>query len=83
MCISYATVTSQSLPQQTFNIRHHGRPHVVLLFTWLLTALLLTLFYSSNLLANLVKVEHEKPVDTIQVHPNLALLNQPLLSTSL
>ncbi len=38
----------------------------VLLFTWLLTGTLLSMAYSSNLLASLVKDEQEKPMDTFQ-----------------
>ena len=60
--LSITALISESLPHDWY----HNVPKFkkLLLWIWLLSALILTLSYKSNLLANLLAVAYEKPIET-------------------
>lgn len=59
------TMVAGSVPDRYFNIRmtHAG---FLSFFIWMAAMLLITSAYKSNLLASLIVVEYEKPLDTYQ-----------------
>ncbi len=62
---SLSPVLREPMPANMDNIGHHWYTRVVLNI-WFLSGILLSYAYSCNLLANLVSVSTEKPVDTFQ-----------------
>ena len=64
--ISYLPISNNGFPVGWLRIRFK-RGFQPLLFVWLMASLLLCQAYMTNLLAHLVKIEHEKPPETFQV----------------
>ncbi len=67
MSVSYVPLISASVPHTWYSRHVNKAPYYVIHFTWLLLGTVLSLSYSSNLLANLVKVELEFQPQTLQV----------------
>ncbi len=64
--VSFIPLVSESVPDKWYKSRHI-KPFFPILFLWILFGFILCQAYKGNLLANLVKVEYEKPLETFQV----------------
>ncbi len=66
LSISYIPLVSESVPHAWYH-KKSKISYFFILYIWLLLGFLLAQAYKSNLLANLVKVDYEKPPATFQV----------------
>ncbi len=71
-------VINEGVPNKYFMLRR-GTARKILLLTWLPMACLLSMAYTSNLLASLVKMQQDKPIDTFQ---EVLALNIPIYFNS-
>ena len=64
MTIGMSTAINESLPHYYYT--YNSNPKTLMFWTWILCGLILNLAYRSTLLANLVTIQYEKPINTAQ-----------------